>query len=57
MAQLPDEVETSKLSVLIPKDIHKQAKIYAAVKDVPLKDVVAEALSDYMASKRQGVAA
>lgn len=52
-----NDVETSKLSVLIPKGIHKRAKVFATEKEIPLKDVVAEALEQYMAARNEGAAA
>ena len=45
----------SKLSAWIPKDVHKQAKVLATLKDIDLQDVVTEALRDYLLKK--GVAA
>jgi len=50
------EVETSKLSALIPKEIHRRAKVYAAENERDLQDVVAEALEKFIA-RRDGVPA
>lgn len=39
----------SKLSAWIPRQIHKQAKILAAARDIDLQDLVAFALQAYLA--------
>ena len=51
-----NEVETSKLSALIPKDIHRRAKVYAAENELDLQDVVARALEKFIA-RRDDIAA
>lgn len=42
--------QTSPLSVAIPKQLHTELKVVAARKDMPLKQVVTEALSSYLST-------
>jgi hypothetical protein len=43
----------SKLSAWIPKQIHKDAKIFATAREIDLQDLVALALQDYLADSEQ----
>ena len=43
----------SQLSVAIPKELHTALKIDAARRDVPLKDVVIEALEVHLGRKKK----
>lgn len=42
-----DEDETVKMTVNIPKPLHKEAKIQAIIEECTLREVVIDALENY----------
>jgi len=57
MTQNRNDIPQSKLSAVIPDEIHMRVKVYAAEKRILVKDVVAEALRLYLDNQKHGVAA
>jgi hypothetical protein len=47
----------SKITAMIPKDVHRQVRIYAFEQELQVKEIVTEALRNYLADRQQGAAA
>jgi len=48
------EQEMSKTTLRLPKDLHKQLKIYAIQKERDMQQVAAEAIEQYLSKTEKG---
>lgn len=52
----PDE-QTTKITAMIPKTVHRQVRLYGFENNIHVKEIVTEALRNYLAARQQGAAA
>ncbi|MGA7832362.1 MAG: hypothetical protein WCA21_15495 [Terracidiphilus sp.] len=48
----PDD-QSIKMTATIPKDLHRQIRIYAFENEIRVKEIVTEALRNYLAERQQ----